>query len=107
MLIHNKQTKNTSRVKFIEYTGKYPCLCMGVLILEIDGVKYTFGNKEGTDFRAFWISGGYITDNYSTVIREEWRIDVEELPEQFRDLAPDIDMLFNENVDFGCCGGCI
>ena len=30
-------------VRFIEYTGKYPTLCMGVLILEIDGKRYHFG----------------------------------------------------------------
>ena len=34
----NKEHKNIegSYVKFVSYTGKYPCLCMGVLTLIID-----------------------------------------------------------------------
>ena len=51
-MLVNKKNSNTSRVKFISYTGEYPNLCSGVLTLEIDEV-------------------------------------------------------FNENVEWGCCGGCI
>ena len=38
-------------VRFIEYTGKYPSLCMGVLVLEINGQRYYFGN----DFEGKWL----------------------------------------------------
>ena len=31
-------------IKFISYTGKYPCLCLGVLTVEINGKKYKFGH---------------------------------------------------------------
>lgn len=41
MLINYKQTE-TEHVKFISYDGTYPCLCMGTLILEIDGERHTF-----------------------------------------------------------------
>jgi len=103
MLVGNK-TKN--RVKFISYTGCYPCLCYGELTLEIDGTKHTFGDGRGCEFHSFWTSGGYINSDYEAV-QNEWEIDVERLPEQFWDVAEEIDRVFNENVYYGCCGGCI
>ena len=48
-------------IKFISYTGEYPCLCMGVLTLEIDGDIIKFGNRylnENRDYPTFWESGG-------------------------------------------------
>ena len=44
-MLVNKKNSNTSRVKFISYTGEYPNLCSGVLTLEIDGVQYKFGHN--------------------------------------------------------------
>lgn len=40
----------------IEYDGKYPCLCMGHLIVWIDDVKWDFG-------RYSLSSGGHIHRN--------------------------------------------
>lgn len=99
-----------SHVKFISYTGKYPTLCMGVLTLEIDGKKHEFGynyeeNRE-SEFDSFWCSSGYVDRSYNTVTGE-WVIDCEQLPEQFRQYAAEIDEVFNSNVPYGCCGGCI
>ena len=128
-MLKNKKSSNTSRVKFISYTGEYPNLCSGVLTLEIDGVQYKFGHEymnyhydkngvgrftdedpEHPNFDRFWTSGGSVTHNKNwdwNVEHAEWEIDVEELPEQFWDVANEIDAVFNENVEFGCCGGCI
>lgn len=126
MVIGSKNTENC--VRFISYTGKYPNLCSGVLTLEIDGKEYKFGhnysnyhydaNGKGifTDedpanpnFEAFWSTGGCIAGTMENLYAEngEWQIDADDLPEQFRDLADEIDRVFNENVDYGCCGGCI
>ena len=130
MLINSKKSDTISqRVKFISYTGEYPNRCGGVLTLEIDGVQYRFGHNysnyhldedgnwqftdedpEHPNFEEFWSSGGSVTHDSGWnfhVCREEWEIDVQEIPEQFRELAAEIDRVFNENVDFGCCGGCI
>lgn len=125
-MLVNKTNNNTSaHVKFIEYTGDYPNLCSGVLTLEIDGVRYKFGHnythysmkdnvftdedKNNPNFESFWSSGGcvkYRNGDYD-VSHGEWEIDVEQIPEQFQKYADEIDSEFNENVQYGCCGGCI
>lgn len=130
MLVSNKKLSNTSRVKFISYTGEYPNLCSGVLTLEIDGVQYKFGHDfnhyhfhddikewvhededpEHPNFNSFWTSGGSVHHDGDwnwRVEHNEWEIDVDELPKQFWDVAAEIDEVFNENVQWGCCGGCI
>lgn len=28
-------------INFISYDGKWPCLCLGTLVLEIDGVEHS------------------------------------------------------------------
>ena len=108
MLI-NKNNNTNSHVKFVNYTGRYPNLCSGVLTLEIDGTEYTFGpswKEPKPDFDRFWCSGGRITKNYKTY-SGEWQINVNNLPEQFRKYATEIDDVFNSNIEWGCCGGCI
>lgn len=94
MLVNNNT--NSSRVKFISYTGKYPNLCRGTLTLEIDGKQYKFGGN--SDFEEFWRPSG----EYPS----EWEINVNKIPSQFKELAFEIDTVFNENVEWGCCGGC-
>ena len=101
MLI-NRNNDNV-HVKFISYDGKYPCLCMGTLILEIDGTKHSFGKKG--KFANFWSSGG--TCGFTGVTDGEWIINVDKIPEQFSQHAREIDEVFNDNVTYGCCGGCI
>lgn len=129
-MIVNRKNTGKERVKFISYTGEYPNLCSGVLTLEIDGVEYKFGhdyrnyhvdengNWRYTDedpnnpnFNSFWTSGGSVTgsgpDWEFEVSHDEWEIDVDELPEQFWDVANEINTVINENIPYGCCGGCI
>lgn len=43
----------------------------------------------------------------SYVNHGEWVINVEELPEELKKYALEIDKVFNENVEQGCCGGCL
>ncbi len=105
-LILNKQ----EHIKFVSYDGEYPNLCSGTLVLEIDGVEYKFrywdyDNK--TIFPPFWCSGGGIYPDYSGAFAGEWEIDIRDIPEQFRKYATEIDDVFNSNVRYGCCGGCI
>ena len=113
MLINQGET-TFNHVKFISYTGKYPNLCRGKLTLNIDGDDYTFGNNfihKDVQFNQFWEPGGEcgFTNDYTETYgsKSKWIIDVEGLPEQFRKYAVEIDMAFNENVEYGCCGGCL
>lgn len=113
MLI-NRNNSETSHVKFISYTGRYPNLCSGILTLEIDGEITTFGygseSKDKPKYDNFWSSGGCVSfdEHWNANVDEgEWGIDVNRLPEQFRKYAAEIDEVFNDNVPWGCCGGCI
>ena len=98
-------SKECKHVKFISYTGKYPNLCSGTLTLEIDGEKATFG-RDG-QYKEFWESGGYVNWKDDIVATDEWEIDIEKLPKQYKKYAREIDRVFNANVEHGCCGGCI
>lgn len=107
MLAHTE--KKASNVHFISYTGKWPCLCSGVLTLQIADKAYKFGYNSA--HQSFWDSGGrcgFISGySESYVNKGEWIIDVERLPEDLRQYAEEIDRIFNENVPHGCCGGCL
>ena len=110
-------TYSQGHVKFVSYDGAYPNLCRGILTLRIDGKEYKFGygfnrpKEEIPQFKPFWESGGscgFRNDWIESYVNAgEWVINVDELPEQFRVYATEIDEVFNENVPFGCCGGCL
>lgn len=111
-----------SRVEFVSYTGKWPCLCHGVLTLKIDGNTILFGHEPNSyiysenryndnNYNSFWHSGGNcgFTNNYSNsyINRAPWDINAKELPEQYRELADEIEKEINANMTWGCCGGCL
>lgn len=111
MVINNPKYEN--HVKFVSYTGKYPCLCVGILTLEIDGEICTFGGGHGEPkamYDSFWSSGGSITSDKDwnfKVEHDEWVINADDLCLKYRQYAEEIDEVFNANVPYGCCGGCI
>ncbi len=107
MLVNADKSHEEGHVEFINYTGKWPCLCHGILTLKIDGVYVKFGNKNEdpeVQFPSFWISGGECS--MESVEENPWIIDAEEIPEKYRKYAREFDEVFNENVEYGCCGGC-
>jgi len=125
------RNNNSNRVEFISYDGAYPNLCRGVLTLKIDGELIKFGHHydrthynrdlkkwisededpNNPNYDKFWSSGGEITHdgdwNNIVIHNEEWNIDVEDLDPKFWDLADELDRVINENIPYGCCGGCI
>ena len=91
-------------IKFVNYTGSYPNLCSGVLTLLVNGKEVTFGPEwKGAEFPTFWASGGScgFADN-------DWtdEFDADELKE-FLPYKDELMEIFNLNVPFGCCGGCL
>jgi hypothetical protein len=85
-------------VKFVSYDGKYPNLCFGDLILEIDGKEVLLSDCMR--------SGGSVsfTDDWSEVVSQgEWEVDI---PEEYKQYKEEIGCVVNSNVRFGCCGGC-
>lgn len=88
------------KIEFVSYDGKYPNLCSGTLILKI--------NDEQVDLGHCLCSGGivrYIRETEDFVVTQgEWSVDVPEKYEQYKE---EITRVVNENVEFGCCGGCV
>lgn len=88
-------------VEFISYDGKYPCLCMGTLTIKVNGKTYWLNNK--------MISGGCIMRDGDWNMWSEygdWEIDLEKYPE-LEPYKEEITQVVNNNVEQGCCGGCI
>lgn len=85
----------------IKYDGKYPCLCMGHLIVVVDGKEYDFGSHRlssggGVYFDSEW--NAEVTDG-------PWSV---EFPEGFPDeLKEDVLREINAEIPWGCCGGCV
>lgn len=85
-------------VKFISYDGAFPNLCGGELVLEIDGVRRN-------DFEL--CSGGrvWFGDNWEDHVESgPWTVCV---PKDLEGLKEEITRVVNENIPWGCCGGCV
>ena len=113
-------------VEFIKYTGEYPVLCMGNLVVKINGKQYVFGDKWNNDgdinikseykLPPFWESSGTIitTEEYDMFpVVGDWAFTnsfkLENYPEEIRneEIFDKLMELMNEKVEHGCCGGCI
>ena len=108
-----------AKIEFVSYTGEYPILCMGKLVVKIDNKEVSFGKttkvwgwEEPADYPSFWCSGGGISDEkWSKHVQSgcDWEISEpieEHYPSEIWKLLPDILKVMNENVQGGCCGGC-
>ena len=106
-------------IRFVSYSGDYPSLCCGILKLTIDGQRWVFDRycsepevDANGDIHSspFWISGGCAgvdSECNSFCITDPWELDAEEIPEQLKGHEDELIEIFNDNVPWGCCGGCI
>ena len=106
-------------IKFVSYDGKYPNLCRGQLVVEIDGKLVKFGlplfsDDLQFDYKPFWMSGGGVELDPETcdvnVTEGPWIKDYciseKDFPKEIWDAIPQLIDIMNENVNCGCCGGC-
>jgi len=101
-MIVNRNEDSNSLVKFVSYDGRYPNLCSGELILNVNGKYYTWKSCCG-----FLHSGGGIQGDYEGTYSGEWGIDYGQIPDEIKEFADEIDVCVNDNIPWGCCGGCI
>ena len=96
-------------IEFVRYTGKFPNLCRGTLLVRIDGTMVSFSDAYLSMYPAFWESGGSF-DNDWNPIQKPWKLVNKrgrmQFPEEIRKLLPELLKIFNKNVPHGCCGGC-
>lgn len=115
-------------IKYIDYTGEWPSLCCGTLIVSIDGQETHFGpeyyswldgdfdnDEEALKIKyypSFWLTGGsvWFDEDYDSHIETgPWYYDdsLNNFPEFDKEDVEKLIELFNNNVPHGCCGGCI
>jgi hypothetical protein len=94
------------RIMFVSYTGAYPNLCSGVLTLEVDGRKAVFGGYSLISGGSVWFDNDWSehVDRGGWRVRDECWPPIDVLPESLRDEAIRV---INDNIDYGCCGGCV
>ena len=91
--------KNQNEIK-IKYDGKYPNLCSGHLEVWINGKYYDFGTH-------CMHSGGGVFYDYEEieVTSGEWSVRFpKDFPEEYKN---ELLEKINEEVEWGCCGGCV
>ena len=88
---------------FVEYDGDFPNLCRGCLKFEHDGTLHAW--------HGCLCSGGMVSfsDDYSEsfVTNGPWTLEPPQSSEFSDDDHKLIEMMVNENVEQGCCGGCV
>lgn len=90
------------KVEFVSYDGDYPSLCSGTLVLSLDG--------KDIEFPSYCMSSGgsvWFDDEWDEHVEDgPWSIS--EWPEGWPESAKaEVENVVNENVPWGCCGGCV
>lgn len=83
---------------FMGYDGEYPNLCIGTCVLKINGELYEFELVSGGDT---WFDN----DWNEHIEYGPWRLS--ECPSNLKDMEEEILEVINNNIPYGCCGGCI
>ena len=86
----------------IEYDGKYPSLCGGNLTVIINGKVWKFPDYCLSSGGSVWFD----EDLADHVEKGEWEI--REWPDGFpEEYKVDVLEKVNEEIPYGCCGGCV
>ena len=91
------------KIEFIKYTGKWPTLCSGELYFKVNGKEYKIkGLVPGGEVG---FKGGYGGESY--IKKGPWRLHNHDFPKELKPYKRIITKMVNENVEQGCCGGCL
>ena len=101
---------NNVNVK-ISYTGRYPNLCSGKLVVVIEGSKKSEWDKEWI-FPDYCLSsgGGVSFDEHWSehVSSGAWSVKEDSWPKSFpKSLKAIVLEAINNKIPQGCCGGCV
>ena len=97
----NKEFTMNKQIR-IEYDGSYPNLCQGSLVVFIGDTRYQFPEYCMKSGGAVWFDEEWDAN----VEQGEWSIS--DWPDNFPDKYKDETLeIINEEVEHGCCGGCI
>lgn len=91
-----------NKINFVSYSGSYPNLCRGTLILNINGKNVRFPECCLSSGGSVWFDndwGEHIETGPWSIY--EWP---ENFPENLKDTVKE---LINDNIPYGCCGGCV
>lgn len=92
----------SDELKFVSYDGEFPNLCLGTLILELNGEEIVFPEYCLSSGGSVWFDDDWL-DHI-----EKGRWTIEKFPNNFpKNLEKDAEKLVNKNVPWGCCGGCV
>ena len=87
---------------FVSYDGRFPNLCSGTLVLALNGAPIKFlpgclASGGSVLFDVNWSGhiekGPWCIHQWPENFPEEWKLEAVRL--------------VNENIEWGCCGGCI
>ena len=98
------------KVEFVNYTGEYPCLCFGEVTLKIDGEVVEFCKYKSRESDKPYLSlssggqAGFDDEWNEIVTHHPWGID---LDPRYAELKDEILEVINDNIPWGCCGGCL
>jgi len=89
-------------VKLVSYDGEYPNLCSGELVIQVEGINWAFPSHTLS-------SGGSVSFD------EDWSENVDSGPWTIRnwpdgfpeDAKEQSERIVNEEIPWGCCGGCV
>ena len=93
-------------IQFISYDGKYPNLCKGKLTLKVENDIVDFIDILETNGRS------YFDNKWEPHIEKgQWYLCSDDIELNSFNFSYEeinlIEKLINENVELGCCGGCL
>lgn len=91
-------------VEFVSYDGSFPNLCSGILVLKIDDETVAFPSGILSSGGSVWFDNDWMEH----VEYGRWTISPFcDFPKKYHSRISEIEDVINDNIPYGCCGGCV